>query len=439
MLAMTQHSPSSQGLAVEDVSKRYEIYVRPIDRLLQTACRGRRQFYQEVWALRRVSFAMQPGQALGILGRNGSGKSTLLQLIAGILEPTMGMIRTPGRVSALLELGSGFNPEFTGRENIYLNGAILGLSQADVRDRFAEIVAFADIGEYLEQPLKSYSSGMAMRLAFAVAAAVTPRVLIVDEALAVGDEAFQRKCFARIEAVRSTGAIVLFVSHSSQQILEICDTALLLDHGHVIAHGSPRTVVNDYHRLLYGNARGTISASVAASTAPDADRVPGDHARPSTEYGSQTAEISNVKLTTLDGLPATVLRRGDQYLVSYVVRFHVTARSVRFGMMVKTDQGVELGGGTLPQSNVGAGPFERGRTVQLTFRFRCHLLPGTYSLNTGLTGDTGGNHAYLHRLVDAVRFNVVSDATDFHAGYTDFGVTARISQCDSDALQATGQ
>src|SRR6185436_14455167 len=188
---------------------------------------------------------------LGVVGRNGSGKSTLLQLVAGTLSPTSGDVTITGPVAALLELGSGFNPEFTGRENVFLNGAILGLAHAEVRERMPDILAFADIGEFVDHPVKTYSSGMALRLAFAVATAVAPRVLIVDEALAVGDEAFQRKCFARIEAIREGGAAILFVSHSPLQILELCDVALLLDAGEMLLLDEPRRVVPEYQRLLY--------------------------------------------------------------------------------------------------------------------------------------------------------------------------------------------
>ncbi|HVO87376.1 MAG TPA: ABC transporter ATP-binding protein, partial [Casimicrobiaceae bacterium] len=190
---------AATALSVRSLSKRFELYDRPVDRLKQTLWRGRRQFYREFWALRDVAFSLDAGQALGVVGRNGSGKSTLLQLVAGTLAPTLGEVESHGRVSALLELGSGFNPEFSGRENVFLNGAILGIERARMRELMDEILAFADIGDFIDRPVKTYSSGMALRLAFAVATAVAPRILIVDEALAVGDEAFQRKCFARIE------------------------------------------------------------------------------------------------------------------------------------------------------------------------------------------------------------------------------------------------
>src|SRR5690606_26821766 len=198
--------------------KRYELYSQPRDRLLQFFSRGRRQYFKEFWALRDVSFDVKKGETVGILGRNGSGKSTLLQIIAGTLTPTVGEVRTEGVMAALLELGSGFNPNFTGRENIYLNGSILGFTDEEMGEHFDEIVAFADIGEHLDQPIKTYSSGMAVRLAFAVQACVSPQILIVDEALSVGDEKFQRKCFEYIERLRSNGCSILLVTHSTTTV-----------------------------------------------------------------------------------------------------------------------------------------------------------------------------------------------------------------------------
>ena len=421
---------ASPPLTVAALSKRYELYARPVDRLLQTVFRGRRQFFREFWALRDVSFSLSPGQVLGVVGRNGSGKSTLLQLVAGTLAPTSGEVTTQGRVAALLELGSGFNPEFTGRENVFLNGAILGLTHAEVRERLPEILAFADIDDFVDRPVKTYSSGMALRLAFAVATAVAPRVLIVDEALAVGDEAFQRKCFARIEAIRDSGAVVLFVSHSPQQVMELCDTALLLDHGRVLMHDEPRRVVPEYQRLLYAPVRADAPAAPLASVLPaapaDAAFDPNLRSASLVEYGRHGARIHDIRLHTEDGRDVNVLTRGATYVVSYAVEFEASADRVRFGMMIKTTTGLELGGATLPPGNDLAGPFARGARVRLAFTFRCRLFAGTYFLNTGLMGDVAGTHTYLHRLVDALAFRVLPDEAVRASGYADLDVVARI-------------
>ncbi len=436
---------ASHPLTVDALSKCYELYARPVDRLLQTIFRGRRQFFREFWALREVSFSLSPGQVLGVVGRNGSGKSTLLQLVAGTLAPTSGEVTTEGRVAALLELGSGFNPEFTGRENVFLNGAILGLTHAEVRERLPGILAFADIDDFVDHPVKTYSSGMALRLAFAVATAVAPRVLIVDEALAVGDEAFQRKCFARIEAIRDGGAVVLFVSHSPQQVMELCDTALLLDHGRVLMHDEPRRVVPEYQRLLYGAARGggTMPSPSAATPALPAAAPPAPSAAPArsgrddafdpnlrsaslVEFGRHGARIHDMRLHTPDGRDVNVLTRGAAYVVSYAVDFEANAERVRFGMMIKTTTGLELGGATLPPGNDLAGPFTAGQRVRLAFTFRCRLFAGTYFINAGLMGDVDGTHTYLHRLVDALAFRVSSDDAVRASGYVDLDVQARL-------------
>ncbi len=447
----------SPALRVRSLSKRFEIYERPADRLKQTLWRGRRQFYREFWALRDVSFSLAPGQALGIVGRNGSGKSTLLQLVAGTLSATSGDVEAPGRVSALLELGSGFNPEFSGRENVYLNGAILGLRQAEMRALLPEILAFADIGDFVDRPVKTYSSGMQLRLAFAVATAVTPRILIVDEALAVGDEAFQRKCFARIEKIREEGAAVLFVSHSPQQILELCDTAMLLDGGEMLLQDEPKRVVPEYQRLLYAtppvaaqlrlrlrsggtdsdaaeqagtNALATghagLPPGIAADHALAASFDPGLRSASTVEYASHGAQIVAPRIATPEGCDVNVLVRGDRYVVSYTVKFAQAARRVRFGMMIKTTSGVELGGGTCPDAGFLDGTFAAGSSVTINFQFTCNLFAGMYFLNTGLMGEVQGTDTYLHRLVDAVAFRVANDASRKQSGYVDFNIEAAL-------------
>ncbi len=257
--AMGFRMSSDVAIKVAKLSKCYHIYDQPRDRLKQfilprlqrMSGLQAKEYFRNFWALRDVSFEVKKGETVGIVGRNGSGKSTLLQLICGTLNPTSGSIHTSGRIAALLELGSGFNPEFTGRENVYMNAAILGLSKEEVDSRFDSIAAFAEIGDFIEQPVKTYSSGMIVRLAFAVAINSDPEILIVDEALSVGDELFQRKCFSRMEAIRALGATILFVSHSGGTIVELCDRAILLDNGEKLAVGVPKQIVGRYQKLLY--------------------------------------------------------------------------------------------------------------------------------------------------------------------------------------------
>lgn len=240
---------SDVAIAVKNLSKCYQVYNKPQDRLKQAFWGGRKQFYQEFWALHDVSFEVKKGQALGIIGRNGSGKSTLLQLICGTLTPTAGEIIINGKIAALLELGAGFNPEFTGRENVFMNGAILGFSKQEIDAKFDEIAAFADIGKFIDQPVKTYSSGMYVRLAFAVQACVEPDILIVDEALSVGDIFFQQKCYQRLNKLRDHGSTIIFVSHAMNDIEQFCQQAVLLHHGVVVSQGPSVEVVKQYYLL----------------------------------------------------------------------------------------------------------------------------------------------------------------------------------------------
>jgi len=241
---MNNEITRQSAIEVKGVSKCYNIYDKPRDRLLQMFYRQRRQLYREFWALNDISFTVPRGETVGIVGRNGSGKSTLLQIIAGTLTPTAGGVSTDGRVAALLELGSGFNAEFTGRENVYLNASLLGLSSSEVDERFDSIAAFADIGRFIEQPVKTYSSGMIVRLAFAVQAQIDPAILIVDEALSVGDAKFQAKCFDRLKQLKDNGTSILLVTHSSEQVVTHCSSAILLDGGNKVFEGKPRETVN---------------------------------------------------------------------------------------------------------------------------------------------------------------------------------------------------
>src|SRR6478609_1815273 len=257
--------PVETVITVRNVSKKFRLFSSAKDRLIEALHPFRRRYHHEFWALRDVSFEINRGEAVGIMGRNGSGKSTLLQVICSVMQPTAGEVQVNGRISALLELGAGFNPEFTGRDNVLLHGAILGLSRKDMLDRLPEIEAFADIGEFFDQPMKVYSSGMFARVAFASAIHVNPDVLIVDEILGVGDAKFQEKCYNKIRALRDRGVCILFVSHSTEAIQRNCNTALLLDSGKIVARDSVDAVIAAYHDLLYGSGHaGKIETNALA-------------------------------------------------------------------------------------------------------------------------------------------------------------------------------
>jgi len=453
---------SDIAIKVENLSKCHQIYDNPRDRLKQfllpRAQRNLgfkpRQYFREFWALKHVSLEIKKGETVGVIGRNGSGKSTLLQIICGTLNPSSGEVQASGRVAALLELGSGFNPEFTGRENVYMNAAILGLSQDEIDDRFDRIAGFADIGEFLDQPVKTYSSGMVVRLAFAVQAMVDPDILVVDEALAVGDEAFQRKCFSRIEALRENGATILFVSHSGATIVELCDYALLLDAGEKLAIGEPKAIVGKYQKLLNApqDKRNAMREEIRAFGRQDAQhQLTSWHAAPSVaqktstenefeeffdpnfkpqstiEYESRGARIESPEILTLSGKKVNCLRRGGRYRYRYKVSFQRPALSVRFGMLIKTTSGTELGGAATAPGPYQGIPFLASETnLFVEFHFTCNLNPGVYFLNAGVTGIDQEAEIYLHRVLDICMFKVAPVTDNTATAIVDFDCAAEL-------------
>ncbi len=446
----------SSELAIEakDLGKCYHIYDQPHDRLLQMLVRGRRRFYREFWALRNVSFTVRRGETVGIVGRNGSGKSTLLQLVCGTLNPTEGRFRVAGRIAALLELGSGFNPEFSGNENIYLNAALMGLTRKETEERYEDIVSFADIGDFLDQPVKTYSSGMVVRLAFAVAINVTPQILVVDEALAVGDEMFQRKCFSRIEALRNSGATILLVTHSGATVVELCDRAILLDRGEMLCEGSPKGVIGDYQKLLYApQGRREAIRNQIKMVAAGGEREPSSSAegilppqgtvqqesievdeyfdsglkpQSTVAYESRGALIEEARIVNAGGEAVNCLRRGRTYRYEYSVRFERSATNVRFGMLIKSLSGIELGGALSASSQYDAIPVvASGSQFELQFRFHCTLNPGVYFLNAGVVGMDQDEEIYLHRVLDVCMFRVLPETDMLATGIVDFGCETR--------------
>lgn len=444
------HPAAELAIDVRNVSKSYRIYPRPFDRFRQALAWGRRQYYREFWALHEVSLTVRRGETVGIIGRNGSGKSTLLQIIAGTLAPTGGEVCVGGRVAALLELGSGFHAEATGRENVFMNGAILGLSQAQIAERYDDIVAFAEIGEFLEQPVKTYSSGMVVRLAFAVAAHVSADILIVDEALSVGDEGFQRKCFSWLERFRERGGTLLFVTHGAQTVVKLCDRALLLERGARLAIGDSKPVVDVYQKLLYGT-HAQQEAVIAAlrrvdgraellphdeRAAPDAEVHPEESERgaecppeadpaapveasaarfdanlirpPETTYGNGEAEILDPAMHDAHGRRANVLDCGQTCSWRYRVRFDRAAEAVNFGVLLKTTDGVEVAGTSSGHLGQRLARVESGQIVEVAFAFRLNLAPGTYFLNSGVSCIRDGQETYLHRRVDVAAIRVLA-------------------------------
>jgi lipopolysaccharide transport system ATP-binding protein len=439
---------SDWALKLRGVSKCYPVYRRSTEPLWRRLAGRPDPSPEGVWAVRDVQGEVARGETVGLIGRNGCGKSTLLQMVCGTLEPTRGEIAVRGRVAALLELGAGFNPDFTGRENVQLNASILGLAPEEIQARMDDVAAFADIGDVLDRPVRFYSSGMFARLAFAVAINVDPDVLVIDEILSVGDEAFQRKCFARIEEIRSRGATILFVSHSTSAVAELCDRVWVMDRGEVLFDGTAKEGVTHYHRLLYappdraesmretlraggrepepdGVARPGPAEAVAAEAVFDPELVP----ESTVVYDPHGARIRCPRLLDGAGREANGLRSGGRAVFEYEVEFEKDCFDVRYHMLVKRVSGLELGGGVAPAVSEPGQTIAAGERRRVRFEIDCPLNAGVYFLNCGVTGNGGEQ---LHRIVDAVAFRVLPlvDTTVF--GPVHFGCRPTIEPADDE-------
>jgi lipopolysaccharide transport system ATP-binding protein len=460
----------SPQIKVESVDKVYRIWSHPRARLtgsiagkiaaspampdfLRRKARAYSQsVYKEFFALRNVSFNVMPGETVGIIGRNGSGKSTTLKIIAGTLQPTAGKASVHGRVAAMLELAAGFEQEFTGRENVFLSASILGLSKQETEERFDEIAAFADIGEFLEQPVKTYSSGMLVRLAFAVHTAIEPDILIIDEALSVGDETFRRKCFARLDKLKERGTTLLFVSHDLGSVVNLTERALFFHEGEVVMEGAPTEVTAEYQRFCHLpkiQAREIIAGLKEkrdkASSIPDASTQPQENemegavnkndaaalqsnrqydphfiSKSRVDYTTNGGEIFDLRLYDDAGQPANILHRRTYYTFEYKVRFSGECLDVTFAMLIKTFKGHDLGGGrTLPWDTY-IEKVEAGQCYLIRFRFQTLLFPGVYFLNAGVEGLIEDKRAYVHRIIDAIAFRVTREDDLMPTGTVDF-------------------
>lgn len=436
---------SEIAIRVANLGKCYQIYDNPRDRLKQFVMPrirravGKEQgsYFREFWALKDVSFEVKRGETVGIIGRNGSGKSTLLQMICGTLTPTSGSALVCGRVAALLELGSGFNPEFTGRENVFMNGALLGLSHEEISARFEAIVAFADIGDFIDQPVKTYSSGMVVRLAFAVQSQVDPDILVVDEALAVGDVRFQAKCFDRLRQLKEQGTSILLVTHSSEQIVTHCSRAVLLDQGNMLMCGEPRQVVNRYLDLLFGKERlkGTPEAPRAAAALPEhrltlsQDVFSSRRGYNPYEYrwGDGAATITDYYLEAHgEPFPAAICA-GEKVVLKVAIRFNTRVVCPILGVTIKTKEGVAVYGTNSelldfhPFGELGVA----ATTVVATACFGCELASGDYFISIGVATREGEEIIPNDRRYDAVHF-VVSPNRQFF-GIANLSLTMQVA------------
>ena len=411
------------AVAAEDISKSYRIYDRPTHRLIEAIAFGRRTLHRPFWALRDIAFQVPAGTTMGIIGRNGSGKSTLLQIIAGTLAPTTGRVLVRGRVSALLELGAGFNGEFTGRENIFLNGTLMGLDRGELRERYASITAFADIGEFIDQPVKTYSSGMLVRLAFAVAVHVDPDILIVDEALAVGDVLFQHKCMQRMRAFIRSGRTVIFVSHDINNIKMLCDQAVLLDHGRILDIGEADRIARAYHRLMFRDDTSAPRPPDAVPVAVPRPRVRTQTSEPActftrsetflarvdgSRFGDGQARIVNVELRNLAGDLIYYVEFDQEVVIDIHLEFHAAVPRAVVGYLIRNQNGLDVLGTNTYTEHIALADLRAGEHLVLRSRLCLPLHPGGYTINPAVVDERNVERAdYFDWVDNALAFEVL--------------------------------
>lgn len=444
---------NKEVITVQHLTKMYKLYDNPMDRVKEAlSARGRKR-YKEHYALRDINFTVRQGETVGIIGTNGSGKSTILKIITGVLSPTEGSVRVDGRISALLELGAGFNPDYSGIENIYLNGTMLGFSRDEMTEKLDEIIEFADIGEFINQPVKTYSSGMFVRLAFAVAINIDPEVLIVDEALSVGDVFFQAKCFRKFEEFKANNKTILFVSHDLGSINKYCDRAILLNRGHVVEEGTPKEIIDIYKKILVnqydeeaesarttGNPEETTEAgesgretSEASQTSePEGAAAFHDETEPTdavlwktrfnvnpsiVEYGDKKAEIIDFCMLDSNGIITNSIEKDKEFRIRMKILFHDTIEEPIFAYTIKDRMGNDLTGTNTLYEEVNVGTKHAGDVVEVTFRQRMTLHGGEYLISLGCTSYEQMDFVVYHRLYDAFNLTVISQKNS--VGYFD--------------------
>mgnify|MGYP001536270619 FL=1 len=395
------------AIEVDNVQKIYKLYDKPSDRLKEAFGFGKKTKHKLHYALKGVSMKIYQGETVGIIGTNGSGKSTILKIITGVLNPTSGRVLVNGRISALLELGAGFNMEYNGIENVYLNGTMMGFSEKEIEAKLPEILSFADIGDYVYQPVKTYSSGMFVRLAFAVAINIEPEILIVDEALSVGDVFFQAKCYHKFEEFKKMGKTIVFVSHDLSSISKYCDRVYLLNQGNILGEGSPKAMIDTYKRVLVGQYDESENAGeesenllddedLQRAAAKKADGAAKDAAEASAEakgqnpnaleYGTKQAQIEEFYITDDRGVPTNAILKGTMFTIHMKVRFMDPIPAPIFAFSVKNVIGVEITGTNTMIEKAFLDSVEPGDVKNVTFTQKMNLQGGEYLLSLGVTG-----------------------------------------------------
>ena len=415
------------AIKIKDVSKLYKLYDKPTDRLKESLGLTKKQKYKEHYALQNISFEVKRGECVGIIGTNGAGKSTILKIITGVLNPTAGEVEIDGRISALLELGAGFNMEYTGIENVYLNGTMIGFTREEIDAKMQDILDFADIGDFVHQPVKTYSSGMFVRLAFAVAINIDPEILIVDEALSVGDVFFQLKCFKKFEEFKEQGKTILFVSHDLSSIERYCDKAILLDHGKNVAEGKPIDIINKYKKITTGMTveeveqqekekkkksnknQTTKSQKSSNSTTTELWKDSLDLNPNLDEYGDLKAKIVDIGVFDDEGNVTTTLIKGNTFTLRSKVEFKEDIDDPIFTYTFKTLKGQDITGTNTMFEKVSVGTAKAGETYIASFTQDMNLQGGEYLLSMSCTSIVNGELVAHDRLYDILNISVVSD------------------------------
>lgn len=423
------------AIQVTDLDKVYKLYDKPSDRMKEALGFSKYKRYKEHHALKQVNMTVYQGETVGIIGTNGSGKSTILKIITGVLNPSVGDVTVNGRISALLELGAGFNNEYNGIENIYLNGTMIGFSEKEIDEKMESILDFADIGDYVYQPVKTYSSGMFVRLAFAVAINIEPEILIVDEALSVGDVFFQAKCYHKFEEFKKMGKTILFVSHDLSSISKYCDRVVLLNQGTKLGEGTPKEMIDIYKRVLVGqyavqeNDRDSLlndkelTAAAAARAGGNKEALAGVNPE-LLEYGTNAAKIAEYFITDEAGIHTTAVIKGQEFTLHMKVEFMEEIPAPIFAFTIKNIKGTEITGTNTMVEKAFLEPVKAGERKEITFRQKMSLQGGEYLLSLGVTGYEQDIFQVYHRLYDALNLTVISDKDT--VGYYDMDTVAQV-------------
>ncbi|MGL4697023.1 ABC transporter ATP-binding protein [Enterococcus larvae] len=421
---------SESIITVENLSKVYHLYDKPFDRLKEAL--GMKVNSSEYYALDNVSFDVKKGETIGIIGTNGSGKSTCLKIITGVLNPTSGNVNVSGRISALLELGAGFNPEYSGLENVYLNGTMIGFSREEIDAKLEAILDFADIGEYVHQPVKTYSSGMFVRLAFAIAINIEPEILIVDEALSVGDVFFQAKCFKKFEEFKENGKTILLVSHDLGSISKYCDRVVLLNNGKKLDEGSPKKMVDLFKKVLvkqegiqaYDSPKGANDLEEIETVEIDNWQKPFTLNPNVLEYGNKMAEIIDFTIIDSKGIPTNTIEKFSDFTIKMKIKFNQDLEDGIYAFTIKDLRGTEISGTNSMFEKVEVMDRKKGDILEVSFTQKMRIQGGNYLLSLGCTGYPQGEFDVYHRLYDVCNIMVISSKDT--VGYFDMNSTVQV-------------